>query len=272
MSFRSIYKKFSNLNFFIIAIIFLLGFSAFYFVYYRFRNQQDAYVSVMLVKPPSVIGPNIPYNYYWVPYWIGNSIDVGDKEITPLGAIDAIVVDKNSYDSFYNGQFVSLILKIRAIRDRSGTLLYKNKPLVSGAVLDIKLTKAQISAQVTGINVKPPEFEYKTLTVVLKGRQVESQIADELKVGDEIVDNLEQVIAKVLDKKVSSAQMSLAGGRSNIVYDPDTKDILVTIEIKAKKIEDSFYYSEVQKIKANEYLYLPFKSVALYYPIVSVKY
>lgn len=265
-------NKLPNINILIVAVLLILSASIFYFVYYRFRNQQDAYVSVMLVKPPSVIGPNIPYNYYWVPYWIGNSIDTGDKEITPLGATDAIVVDKNSYDSFYNGQFVSLILKIRAIRDRSGTLLYKNKPLVSGAVLDVKLTKAQISAQVTGIDVKPPEFEYKTLTIVLKGRQVESQIVDELKVGDEIVDNHGTIIAKVLDKKVSSAQMSLAGGRSNIVYDPDTKDFLVTIEIKAKKIEDSFYYSEVQKIKANEYIYLPFKNLAVYYLIISVKY
>ena len=202
MNLRSTYKKYSNLNIFVIAVLLLLSFSAFYFLYYRFRNQQYVYVSVVLVKPPNILGPNVPYNYYWVPYWIGNSIDIGDKEVSPLGVIDAVVMDKNSYGSFYNGQFVSLVLKIRAIKDRSGTLLYKNKPLVSGAVLDVKLTKAQISAQVTGIDTKPPESEYKTLIVVLKGRQVESQIADELKIGDQIIDNHEAVIAKVLDKKV----------------------------------------------------------------------
>ncbi len=270
MTSKTIKNRLSSLNILIVAVLVILAASAFYFVYYRFRNQQDVYISVVLVKPPSVIGPNIPYNYYWVPYWIGNSIDIGDKEITPLGATDAIVVDKNSYDSFYNGQFVTLILKIRAIKDRSGTLLYKNKPLVSGALMDVKLSKAQISAQVTGIYTNPPEFEYKTLTIVLKGRQVESQIADELKIGDQILDNHGTVIAKVVDKKVTSAQVSLAGGRSNLVYDPDTKDILVTIEIKAKKIGDSYYYSEVQKVKANEYLYLPFKGTSLYYPIVNV--
>lgn len=267
-------KKYAkNLNWFLLAVLFLLGFALLYFLYFRVRNQADVYVGLTVTR-----GINIPVNaaYNWIPYWLADSILKGDKEISPLGGLNAEVLDKQSYESSFYGKNVYLLLQIKAIKDRSGVYLFKNKPLSVGASIDLKLTKTQIQGLVTYVGSEKPKYQINKLKVTLHGKAVDTWIADSLQVGSEITDNKKQMIAKVLDKKVSTAtslatvSQDLSADRSIVTYDKNQRDLQVTVELLAKKINGIYYYAETQKVKADELLFLPFKEVSLNLPITSV--
>jgi len=266
-------EKLKNLNVFILIVLVLLGFALLYFLYFRVRNQAEVYVGVSVTR-----GVNIPVSaiYNWIPNWLDNAIAVGDKEISPLGGLTAVVLEKESYEASFYGKYVYLLLKLNAIRDRSGIYLFKNKPLSAGALIDLRLSKAQISGLVTYVGTERPKYQVEKLKVTLYGKAVDNWIADNLKVGAEITDNKKQIIAKVLDKQIKSAA-SLATllqdpstGRSIVTYDNTQRDLQVTVELLAKKIGGIYFYAEMQKVKAGEILFLPFKEVTLNLPITSV--
>lgn len=264
-----IIRKFKSLNLFIIIILGLLAFALLYFLYHRQRSQAWVYVSVSLVRPQN-ISLNIAYNS--VPYWVGNSIAIGDTEQNLLGSVGAIVEDKESFDWFTFGQTVNLVLKVNASRDRTGVYLYKNKPLLVGSILDLKLSNTQTQGIITNIGEQKPTTGKSQLVIEIKGKQIDPYIADSLVTGDEIKNNKNETIAKVIDKKSTPAQVrtDTAAGVSLVSLDNTKRDLTVTIQMKADKFNDVYYFASTQKIKVNEVIYLPFKSVALNYPITSV--
>lgn len=263
-------RKYAKLNIFILAVLLLLGFSLLYFLYYRQRSQADIYVSVTLLRSQS-IASNVPFN--WVPYWIGNSIKAGDAEKSPLGGVNAVVVEREAADGPSYGQYVYLLLKVRAIRDRSGVYLFKNKPISSGGILDLKLTNTQVQGLVMYIGKEPPRYEEKAFNITLKGREVEPWYAESVKVGSVIRNTKEAVIAKVVTKKVLPAEVrsDAASGVAVVSYDQRKRDLEVVVELIGKKIGESYYFSEIQKVKPGEVLYLPFPEISLNLPIISVR-
>lgn len=256
------WRKYAKVNIFIIAVLFLLGFSLLYFLYFRARNQADVYVGLSVTR-----GANIPVNaiYNWVPNWLDNAIEVDDREISPLGGLNAVVLDKESYEASFYGKYVYLLLKINAIKDRSGIYLFKNKPLSVGSPVDLKLTKAQISGLVTYVGNEKPKYEYKKLLVKLKGLKEDWWIGDAIKIGSVIKDNKEEEIVRVTSSKVSPA------GGSLLNIDPNKSDVEVTVELKVKEVDNNYFYAETQKVKVDENLFLPFKEVSLNLPITSVR-
>ncbi len=255
-------KKYSkNLNLYILAVLFLLGFSLLYFLYFRVRNQAEVYVGLSVMR-----GINIPVNtvYNWVPNWLDESLTIGDQEISPLGGLNAVVLDKESYEAAYYGKYVYLLLKVNAIKDRSGIYLFKNKPLSVGASIDLKLAKTQISGLVTYVGSEKPVYEYKKLLVKLNGLNAEWWIGDAVKIGSVIKNSKGDQIAKVIAKKVVSA------GGSLITADRNKRDIEVTVEILVKKIDDNYFFSETQKVKVDEQFFLPLPEGSLNLPIASV--
>lgn len=264
-------KIYSRFNIFILAVLLLLGFSLLYFLYYRQRSQADMFVSVTLLRSQSITS-NVPFN--WVPYWIGNSIEAGDTEKSPLGGVNAVVVEKETADGPSYGQYVYLTLKVRAIRDRSGVYLFKNKPISSGGILDLKLTNTQVQGLVMYIGKEPPQYEGKAFRITVKGREMEPWYADNVKVGSVIKNAKGDVIAKIIDKKVNPAEVrsdNTSLGVARVSYDQRKRDLEVVVEITAKKIGEDYYFAEIQKVKPSEALYLPFPEVSLNLPIISVQ-
>lgn len=263
-------KFYSRLNIFILAVLLLLGFSAFYFVYYRQRSQADMFVAVTLMRPLNM-PTNAPFN--WVPYWVGDSIHAGDTEKSPLGGVNTVVAGKEIADGPSYGQYVYLLLRVRAIRDRSGVYLFKNKPLSTGGTIDLKLTNTQVQGLVMYIGKEPPQYEEKAFRMTIKGREVEPWLADSVKVGSTIQNAKGMVVAKVIDKRVTPAEVraDAASGVAVTSYDQRKRDLEVVVEITTKKIGESYYFSEIQKVKPNEVLYLPFPEISLNLPIISVQ-
>ncbi len=254
-------KYLKKLNWFILAVLFLLGFAILYFLYFRARNQVEVYVGLSVTR-----GSNIPVSaiYNWVPNWLDNAVTVGDQEVSPLGGLNAVVLDKESYEASFYGKYVYLLLKINTIKDRSGIYLFKNKPLSVGASIDLKLSKAQISGLVIYIGDEQPIYEYKKLLVKVTGLSSEWWMGDAIKIGSVIKNNKGEEIAKVISKKVSLASGSL------ITVDRNKRDVEATVELKVRKVDETYFFAETQKVKVDENLFLAFPEISLNLPIISV--
>lgn len=254
-------KKYTGVNIFILLILFLLGFAALYFLYFRVRSQENIYVTITLSREPQ-----------WVPYWIGQSIKIGDKETSPLGELNTEVIDKESYEAHEFGELIYLLLKVKAIKDRSGIYLFKNKPLAVGSVIDLKLSNTEIKALVIDISKELPYYEYKKITVTVQGKELWPYTVDAITVGSKIIDSKGREIAKIVDKKVSPAEIRVdtASGFSIISYDRRKRDVILTLEILVKKINDTYYFRETDKVKVAENLFLPFSEESINLPISSV--
>lgn len=249
--------------------ILLLGFSLFYFLYYRQRSQAYVYVGVNLIRPQG-LATNVPP--FWSPYWVDLAIEKNDREVSPLGGVNTIVINKESADSYFYGKFIYLLLQIRAVKDRTGVYLFKNKPLLVGSYLDLKLTKTQVQGLVSYVGLKPPESIYKKLILAVKARLQEPWVAEAVEKGETISDSTGKTLVKVLGKKVnfSEVRVDSALGQAVLSFDPTKKDMELILEMLVKKVEDAYYFAETQKIKANEILYLPFKKLSLNAPVTAI--
>ncbi len=270
MKINHLNKKYFKFNIIVLIIILLFGSALLYFLYYRQRNQEDLYVAATLVRNPTQPA-NISFN--WMPYWVEQSVEVGDKDVTPLGRTNAVVLEKNSYEADFYGKYVYLLLKINAVKDRSGIYLYKNSPLGVGRIIDLKLTKSLVMGLVTYVGIDKPKYQLKKLQVTLIGQSINPWEADNLKIGSTIIDSKGEILVKVIDKKVTMAEVraDTAGGISVVSYDKTKRDLEAIVEIIAKKIDDTYYYAETQKVKVNEWFRIPFKEVSLDLPIAAIK-
>ncbi len=270
MKIKKLLSRYKTLNTLIVLTLLLLGFAILYFLYYRQRSQAFLYASVTLIRPT-----NIPINaaFNWVPYWIANSININDVEKSTLGSLNAIVVDKTAYEGQGYGQYVYLLLKINSVKDRSGVYLYKNKPLVVGSILDLKLSNTQTQAMVTYLGTMPPVYKYKKIILSLKGRSWESWVVDSIKEGSEIKDSKGKTIAKIIDLKSGPAEVRSDSslGQAKVSYDQTRKDFTIKAEMIVRDDNGIYYFEEFQKVKVAEGLYLTFAQNSLSPQISSIE-
>jgi hypothetical protein len=268
----NLFKRYFSSKFFLFILFTLsfLGITALYYFYNRQRTSTFLYVSVMLTRPQN-LSVTAPFN--WVPYWLAESIQKGDKDINPLGGVNAEVVEKQAIESSSYGSIVHLLLRVRAIRDRSGVYLFRNKPLAVGSSVDLRLVSTQADGYITYIGTQKPSNNTILLRVGIKARSIESYIADAIKIGNELKDSNGITLAKIIDKKVSPAEVRSdnALGIAQVSYDQTRKDLEVTIELKAERKNNAYYFTQTQKVKVNEWLYIPFPDEAANAPITFVE-
>lgn len=255
-------RKKIKLMYFIVLTLLLLIVATGYYFFYRQRNRELINVTAILVRPQN-IALNVPFN--WTPYWISKSISIGDKDINPLGGINAIVVDKESVDSVSYGQTVSLLLRVQAVKDRSGIYLYKNKPLSVGTLLDLKLTNTQTSAYVTYIGKELPNLKSVVLRVNLKGRLIEPEAVEAIKMGDTIKNSKNNPIAKIVSKNDSTADLRIDSplNISAMSTERSKRDVNIVLDLVVKNIDSSYFFIDNQRIRPSETFFISFPNVTL---------
>jgi len=266
-------KYFKKLNIFILAILFLLGFSLLYFLYSRARSQANVYVMVGLVRGQQTSAGSLSS----IPFWLDQAISIGDKETSPLGGLNAEVYDKISYSWYSSTQMTFLYLRVSSIRDRSGIYLYKNKPLSVGAAIDLKLPKAQVQGLVIEMAEEKIVPEYKKITISVFGKGADIWIANNLKIGSTVVDNKGQVLAKVLSVTTSTSTSvgtlvrDANTNKTILLFDSNERDVEAEVELMARKIGNDYYFGENQRIRVGEQISLPFKEIIISAPITSIE-
>jgi len=252
-----ILKKHKYFNKFIILVLLSLVFTILYFLYFNLRSQTYIYISVYRGD---------------VPYWVADVVSVSDKDLDSFRRINAEVLDKEQYDINGPNKNVLLILRSKVIKDRSGTYLFKNKPLLVGGGINLILGNVQWSGTVVYLGLQPPIYKYKKLLLTVKGKQTESWITDSLNISDTMTNNKGQILAKVLEKKVTLAEVRVdtASGLAVVSYDKTKRDIEAKLEILTKEINGEYYFIDKQKIKVDEAVTFYFKGITIYPKIISI--
>ena len=249
---------------FIVSLI-LLGFAVFYFMFFKIRSQATVYLSVVLVKSLNV--SNVPA--YWVPYWVADSINTGDREISPLGQFSAEVIDKTAYKDRLYGNYVHLVLRTRVTRNRAGIYLYKNKPLKAGSFIELNLPKADSNAMVMSVGESVPVYKYKKIVFRSVFREIEPWMADMLKVGSLIKNSKGQTVARLADKEVRLAEVPAETSSGSIAVSQNRlkRDMFTTVELLAQTVNGDYYFRDVDRIRVNENIYISWSEGELYHHI-----
>ena len=248
--------KIYNLRLSILLVLFLLFLTVVYFLFYVKRNQITVYVKAVLIKPQ-----NIPLNvpYFWTPYWIDESISIGDTDSNPLGYSKASVLNKDSIDSINWGKIVNLLLIVQAVKDKSGNYLFNSKPLAVGTILNLNFPRSHINTYVNYIGNERPKSNLTKLRVQLKSINIDLETIDNIKIGDSIKNNKNETIAKIVSYK--ELPNTSASFLSNYAF--SRSELELSIELLVDSTNLNYYFIDGQRIRQNESFYISFPNLTL---------
>lgn len=206
-----------------------------------------------------------------VPYWVANSINTGDHEVSPFGTVNAEVIDKESYEGGSHGKHVILQLKLTVLEDSGGKYYYKNQPLEIDKWLNLRLGSIDEKVYITYLGKTKPDNSRKIFRVTVKKNSEEPFITDNLTIGDEMLNNKGDVMAKIVNKVTYPAEVRsfTDSGILQISTDSTRRDILLTVDVSAKRSENIYYFGELKKLRVGEKLNLFFNKATLWDGIIT---
>ena len=201
-----------------------------------------------------------------IPYWVANSIAIGDVDGGTLGPANATVLDKETYEGGGLGTHTVLTLKARVNNEPNGGLTYKGRPLTLNNWIDTKFSRVHQGGYVIYIGETLPDMNRYTLLVKVKKQNEEPYVTDSLIAGSEMRNNKGEVLAKIIEvSSVLSPQITNTPTRR---LDELKKDIYVTLELSTRKFDSNYYFMEFQKVKTAEKINLFFREATLWEAII----
>lgn|SRR3990167_3368112 len=257
-------NRLSIVGLFIVSLV-IIGFAVFYFLFYKIRSQATVYLSTVLIKSLNI--SNVPA--YWVPYWVADSINEGDKEISSLGQVNAEVIDKTAYEDRLYGEFVQLVVKVNVTKNKSGVYLYKNKPLKAGLIIELNLNRVDSDAMIISIDQSVPEYKYKKIVFSSVFREIEPWLAEMVKIGSSIKNSKGKVVARLKNKEIRIAEVPIETSSGTVAVSKNRlkRDMYATVEVLTKVKNGYYYFRDIEQIKVNENIYISWPEGELYHHI-----
>ncbi|KKS98425.1 MAG: hypothetical protein UV73_C0002G0139 [Candidatus Gottesmanbacteria bacterium GW2011_GWA2_43_14] len=255
MNFKRYIKNASRrINILIIVLVSVFFVIATGFFYIREKNREKLYLKVILGRD------------YQIPYWNDQSLEVGNSDRSSFGIVNAKIIDKESYEWNGPGRFVILLLEVRAVKDRAGLYLFKNKPLSLGEFIDMRFPRVHQSGLVTYISTDKPKNLFQNLQIVIKKRGELPEIDDHTRIGDTLKNNKGETVAEITGKTSKDAEIrtNTDTGATVITYDRTRKDMDLTLNIRVNKTADGYVFQEMQKVKIGDKLNIHFKGISLW--------
>jgi hypothetical protein len=190
-----------------------------------------------------------------------------------FGNNSAEVVNVENYDNGGPYRYIYINLKLKVDYDKKrNQYLYEYKPLSVGSSATFNFSNQQVQGLIIGIGEKNVDYYYRT--VKLKGYAILPEIADQIKVGEKSLDNNNDLVAEVLDVKntvSSSYKFSDIRGLSVKTFDPDFRDVELTLKLKVYKQLGVEFYVNNAAIKTGLRIWIQFPKYSLEdYKILSV--
>lgn len=248
-------------------LLLIVGAFAFFSLFGRAGNQ----VTVRIKGGPG--------NWWWVtprpPEWYVSSVRIGDAEIDSLGRRIAVVEDVRIYESGGPNKDIYLRARLRAsYNPLSRKYKYKGQPVQVGAPITLELGQTLFSGnviEVYGLDGEPatiPKEEAVEKIVVARLYNVFEWEYDAIRVGEQMTDGAGNVIAEILDKYQTPAQLStaiikqIANKDDEIIFgkDPIRRDITITLRVKANRVGEVYVFREEQYLKVGKDLWAFFPS------------
>ena len=234
---------------YLLVILLLLFFSTFYYFNSRAKNSVNLYARAIFAPKEDLTVA--------VPYWVANTMKKGDREKTAFGQTIAEITDIESYEGGGHGKHLIMEMKITAQKDRADNFTYRNQPLALNEWLDFNFGKVRQRGFITYLDFKPPKFPKKKLLITLIKKRELPYIANQVKTGDEMVNDKGEVMARVIAVKISPA-------KNPADISENLQDIELTVEMLAKEISSLFYFGEITKVAVGQKITLFFKNVTLW--------
>jgi len=213
----------------------------------------------------------ISSDYWWAtydsapPFWLGESIKVGDKEYNARGqaAVEVLEVKglerSAEWDEFQQTArkdfYLSLSLRANKNR-RTGKLSFKNNPLEVGGPIELHLTNTYVNGLVVSFGHLSKTSEEE---VIVDGvwKEAYPWEAEAIPIGGQMKDGI-QTVAEILAKETVLAEKTVEtdDGRLVVGRDPLARDVYLKIKLKVKKRDGVFYFHEDQKAKVGESIFV----------------
>lgn len=277
---KKIVKFFKSFKAFDFVITFLLIFLAIAFFLFFFRQSKFLTVKMKITEK------NVLYASTTPPSWFVYLFKEGMVEKDGFGRVNAQVADVYFYDTTPTNKAVYLTIKLRTTyNNRSREYKYKGTTVAVGEGLRINLEKILVEGlivEVEGLEnpyeevyfqVKARLMENTTSSVFSETTGVEPFVAESIKIGDKVFDSSGKLMAEVVEKEVLPAQKNTFDDKGNVYSktDPRKKDVFLKLKVRAKKINNEFYFFDDIRIKVGQSLPLHFPNISLYPVITEIK-
>jgi len=211
--------------------------------------------STYITATVSVGEDSVVWNTMGPKYWFADSFHKGQVEKDGLGRIQAQVLNIYSYDKTPTNKTVYLDVKLNTVYNRAtNTYTYKGSPVLVGSTIKLNLDNVYAEGLVTEVQGFPDHSVKQNIiveaqlmeddSVFLGTLGVKGYLADAIQVGDTVKDNHGSEMIKVLSKTVIPAKITVttSDGRVIEATDPMKKDVFLTLEISAQKIDGKYYF------------------------------
>lgn len=198
------------------------------------------------------------------PAWLANKMQVGDQELDGRGQAIAEIVSLERYPSTPNQKEIVFKAKLRVSYNKiSKKYQFKYQTLKVSTPLTLELPQVKVNGIVTRIFEEAPESQEKLVTVRLYGRY--PWFAEAIDENLEIKDG-EKVIARVLQKQVRPAEMTVVTDQGVVLArtDPLKQDITLKLKMNLKKEAGEYFFGEGQLVKIGEKIHLKTEKINLY--------
>lgn len=249
-----------RLNFFDYIVLFLLISVLGFFIYNRLQRQ-ETWIKVRV----SIENADWWYHGDAPAYWYLNNLKVGDSIKNSLGQEVAQVINIENYDLGGYSRLIYVDLKLKVDFDqKKDQYLYEFKPLVVGSSLVMNFSKQQLRGLVISLGEEEIEYSYKTVKVEVKS--VLPSLAEKVVIGAKSYDASGEVTAEILDVKsefTSYYDFSDIRAKKILVYDPEFRDLEVTLRIKTFRKLDRDFYINKAVLKVGNKIWFQFEDFAL---------
>ena len=196
------------------------------------------------------------------PPWLASEVRVGDTEREPSGAISAEVV---SYDAYPQGDEKTKfypVVKLKGSYDaRTQQFVYKGLPVEIGGKIAIDLSGKKLLGIVTHVSDEPITLPEDSFRITAIWRSKDPWIVAELNPGL-VATNLgsgreiARVISVTTRQPSTDIISSVQGGAVVFNKDPQKRDVVLELEIRAQSIGGVWSYAGHQKVKLGESLWV----------------
>lgn len=201
------------------------------------------------------------------PYWLINSISVGDTESSTGNKTEAEVLEVKA---FPDGPNKIVLLKVRLLvtkNKKTGVYRYKQKPVEVGSTLVLSLSNTRFSGSVVSIDGRKSDLTTQTLKVKLKLYDRYPWFVDQVTIGDTQTDIFSgQPTLAILDKRVSLAEKTTVNddGQALARRDPWKRDLELTVKLEAYVNQGNYFFAFLQPVKVGGQLWIPMPGYNLF--------
>ena len=225
----------------------------------RVLLQKEQYVTVELFAS----GGEWWWNNPSPPYWLVDPIKRGAIENDAQGNVLVEVTDVRKFEEG-DRKLLWMKVKLRVTPDKnSKQFRFRRENLQVGSVIYVAPNNVKVVCNVLRIEGMEDTREERWKVVTLQGSGLSPWYVDNVKVGDVLRDSDGNVLAEIIEKTATIAEMTTvdAWGNTHVRKDTLRRDLSMKIRMQVTRAEGIDYFSYFLPIKKNFYLAIPFETM-----------